>query len=743
MTTLTTTTPPPPGAFPASLASRPPGGEAGGPPTLGEIVAMLRRRTVLIVALFALLCAATISVFLVWRVYFPGYRAECLIECISNIPDTELTAELERLKQEEHERFVMTQSLLIKSPGTLGEALKLNTVRETQWYKAVKSNDHLLQLTDDLSAVPVRGTNFLRVAMTCRNKKDPALIVNEVVRLWEDSVRKRSAEEFALKALEDAQDEAKALDRQIEEKRNELKKLAARLPAGASLNPGNNITAQQVAQFGEQVAQLTLELSQLEQYRQIYNDPTGVAVTAEDRALVEQDLQVAELARSVFLLEQQLAADARVYGAEHKVVRQLEAQLGAGNEKLAALRAEKLQQRRNDAREAVNTAYANSQHALFLAQENLARAEAELQDQDQLLFNYRNLEAELLKESEYRTQLEAYIKGRSRVIRQQTAIRVNVAQPAIDPLEISSPSVLVVPLGVFLSLAISIGLALGLELIDKSVRTPQDILRHLDIALLGAVPDTDDEEVPIERVETAVWDSPRSMVAEAFRRIRTNLQFSAPPERQRTVLIASPRPEDGKTTVACNLAIAGAQGGKRVLLIDANFRRPSLHKMFPKAQGKGLSHILVGEGSLAAGVTQTHVPRLDVLGAGRVPPNPGELLGSDAFRALLAQAAAQYDQVFLDTAPALLTSDAAVVATAVDGVVLVVRAKSDSRGEARRACNLLADVGARLLGAVLNAAQVTRGGYFREQLRAYYDYQSEADGGGAIQPTRSPDPGST
>ncbi len=700
---------------------------SGGGPTAGDIASMLRRRMVLITVLFIFFSALAMGGFLLWWFVYPGYRSESLIECISNIPESELTLEQQRLKEDEHQRFVQTQALLLKSPTILSEALKVNAVRETQWYKSVtdRKKEPMLELTDDLNAGPVRGTNYLKVWIECGNTRDPAIIVNEVVRRWYDEVKKRSAEEFASDALEAAKREEANAEREIASKRDRLKAIAARLPAGARDDSGNNITAQNVRQYAEQVAQLQLELSQLDQYRSMYNDPEGIAVTAEDRAIVEQDPQVAELARTLFLLQQQRAADEKVYGAGHNVLKQLDAQIAAGEARLTALRLERLNQRKSDIREASNTAYENTRHALFVAQESLAKAEAELQDQDRLLFDYNDLEAQIQKDIEYQLQVDNYIKGLSRVKTQRTAIRVNVAQPAIDPLERSSPNLLLIPFGLFVSLALSLGIGLAFELLDKSVRTTQDMVRHLDIAMLGAIPDTDDEEIAIQQVETAVRDAPRSMVTEAFRGIRTNLQFAAPADRQRSIIITSPGPDDGKTTVACNLAIVLAQGGRRVLLVDANMSRPSLHKVFEGVKPHGLSNILVGDGTLAGCASKTNLPQLDVVGGGPTPPNPVDLLTGPHWRSFLQDAISHYDQVLIDTPPVLLTSDAGVLATTVDGAILVVRANRNSRGVARRACNLLADVNAHLFGAVLNAARVTRGGYFREQLRAYYDYQPE------------------
>ncbi len=717
-------------------------------PSPGDLLAMVRRRTVLTVLLFLLFTTLGVGGFAIWAKYFPGYRSECLIECISNIPEADLSIEQERLRQEEHERFVRTQALFLKSPRILSVALQVKAVRETQWWKSVQArswkaaDEHLLELTDKLIASPVRGTNYLRVSMVCRHPQDPAIIVNEAVRQWYDEVRKQAAEEFASKSLDSSRGELEELRTRIAAKRDDLRTLAARLPPGAIQAPGNNINSQQVAQFGEQVGSLSLELAQLEQYRQIYNDPQGVAVTAEDRALVEQDPQVAQLAQAVFLYQQQLTADEKVYGSNHAERRRLDAQLEAAKSELANLRLAKLRERHEDIREATNTAYLNTQHALFLAQENLAEAEAALQDQERMLFNYVTLEEELKQDNEYKIELTGYTQSLARVVRQQSAVRVNITQPAIQPSERHSPSVLLLPLVVLLAFMSAVGIALGLEMLDTSVRTSQDVVRHLGTAVLGAIPDTDDEEVPIERVETTLLDAPRSMVAEAFRRVRTNLHFTAPQDRQRSVLITSPQPEDGKTTVACNLAMAEAHAQHKVLLIDANFRRPGVHKVFDQVGQQGLSNILAGSASLESCVSKTSIPSLDVLGSGPIPPDPSELLGSDACRALLQEAVKRYERVIVDSAPVLLASDALMLGAAVDGVVLVVRAKANTRGAARRAHSLLVDVGARVFGAVLNAAQVTRGGYFREQLREYYDYQTEAQEaapGAAGKPKKKPE----
>jgi polysaccharide biosynthesis transport protein len=262
---------------------------------------------------------------------------------------------------------------------------------------------------------------------------------------------------------------------------------------------------------------------------------------------------------------------------------------------------------------------------------------------------------------------------------------------------------------------------------DKSVRTPRDVPR---VPVLGTIPNADDDEVEIPRVETACLDVPHSIMAEAFRNLRANLFFSAPAEQQGVILVTSAGAGHGKTAVAANLAISIALSGRRVLLIDANFRRPAMPRIFAASgtRSEGLSNILIGQGKLAELVSNTGVPGCDVLAAGPTPPNPAELLGSSYLRDLIVDARAQYDQVIVDGPPVLLVSDAIVLAGAVDGVLLVCQYRSTSRGAFQRTQAQLEAINARIFGAVLNKVETRAGGYFRKVYREFYQYQEPEEG---------------
>ena len=233
-------------------------------------------------------------------------------------------------------------------------------------------------------------------------------------------------------------------------------------------------------------------------------------------------------------------------------------------------------------------------------------------------------------------------------------------------------------------------------------------------------------EEEVEDFRRVILEAPRSPAAEAFRQIRTNLLYSGPVQQRRSMLVTSPGPEDGRTTVVLNLAVAIAQAGHRVLVVDANFRQPAIADLFPGTHEAGLSSALVGQAQWRDVVSSTEVPNLEVIASGPLPPNPAELLGSDIMRQLVSEMAAEYDQVIFDGSPAMVVSDACVLATQVDAVVLVVRAHQNSIGIAMRTAEQLRRIGAHVLGVVLQAVRTTAGGYLRKNYQTFYEYHQRA-----------------
>ena len=206
--------------------------------------------------------------------------------------------------------------------------------------------------------------------------------------------------------------------------------------------------------------------------------------------------------------------------------------------------------------------------------------------------------------------------------------------------------------------------------------------------------------------------NPHSPVAEQFKTIRTNLQFSSVDGDLKSILLTSAGPSEGKSSTTANLAIVFAQQGKRVLLIDADMRKPTLHYTFRLDNRKGLSSVLVGEATLEEAVTPSDVSGLELLSCGPIPPNPSELLGSKSMENLHALATSQYDLVIFDTPPVLAVTDAQILANMCDGAIMVVRSNQTEFDEATKAKELLTVGKAKLLGAVLNDRIMKKGQYY-------------------------------
>ena len=264
-----------------------------------------------------------------------------------------------------------------------------------------------------------------------------------------------------------------------------------------------------------------------------------------------------------------------------------------------------------------------------------------------------------------------------------------------------------------------LGLAMLLDKVDQRIRSIEEISSLLETPILGVIPRIVRRVLPGE-AGREIELRPRSGVAEAFRTVRTAIYFGGEERAAKTILVTSPTPGDGKSTTISNLAIAVSQAGRRVLLIDADCRRPVQHKTFKVDETPGLTGILTGRSTLADAVRPTGIDRLDLLQCGPLPHNPAELLDSQALLDLLAEAGRQYDQVLIDSPPVTLVSDARVLAASCDAAVLVLRAERSTRRGAQLAWNALASVGANLLGVVVNDLARPSGGYGYGY--AYYGY---------------------
>ena len=298
---------------------------------------------------------------------------------------------------------------------------------------------------------------------------------------------------------------------------------------------------------------------------------------------------------------------------------------------------------------------------------------------------------------------------------------VEVVEPATVPtIPISPRTTLNVLLAATVGLILAVGAAFLLEYLDDTIKTPDDISQALSLFTLGAVTRIEGESIE-DKLVTA--DHPRSPISEAYRVLRTNLQFSAVDKPLKTLLVTSANPIEGKSLTAANLGVVMAQAGLSVVIVDADLRRPVLHRIFQLIKEDGLTNALLQGNPNPDGYLQaTKVENLRVLTSGPLPPNPSELLGSERMSRLIEHLKEQADVVLFDSPPFLAVTDAAVLSSQVDGVLLVVDAGASRREMAARAVEGLKKVGGNILGAVLNKLSPRGAGYYY-----YYYYSQEGE----------------
>lgn len=218
--------------------------------------------------------------------------------------------------------------------------------------------------------------------------------------------------------------------------------------------------------------------------------------------------------------------------------------------------------------------------------------------------------------------------------------------------------------------------------------------------------------------------NPKSAMAEAYRTLRTNLGFAGVDNPCRSILVSSSNPQDGKSTTTSNLAVVMAQAGNRVLLVDCDLRKPVQHKVFEVSNQKGITNCLLGQLKLEEALHANVSDNLDLLTSGPIPPNPAEILNSARTKAFWPMLLEKYDYVFIDAPPVLAVTDASILSSQVDGVVLVVRSGFTRNDVAKEAYNQFVKANARVLGVVLNQVKMNSHGY---QYYYYYYYSNEEE----------------
>lgn len=368
------------------------------------------------------------------------------------------------------------------------------------------------------------------------------------------------------------------------------------------------------------------------------------------------------------------------------------------------------------------------------------------QAQNQAGIVIRLLEQNIATNKGFLENLNKQVIGND-VVAKGTENNIHIAEIAIPPEAPVAPRRLTTVLvALFLSTLFGMGLALVLEYLDDTIRTTEDVENLLGLPALAAIPTIDslpkrrlllvgggakDDEDANPNSELLINTDPRSSLAEAYRQLRTSILLSTAGHAPKSLLITSSMPAEGKTTTAVNTAISLAQTGAKVLVIDADMRRPRLHTVFGKSNAEGLSTILssdISDSEILKIIQYDNDSKLNLLPSGPIPPNPAELVGSEQMSNLLKKMQDHFTHVVVDSPPIASFTDGVMIASMVDGVILVVHSGKSSRQVVRRSRQLLQDIGVKVFGVVLNKVNLnSQDNYYYYQSYYHRDYYRNSE----------------
>ncbi len=700
-----------------------------------EIIDILRRHILLICTLT--FCGAVIGggLWFVLKRIAPKYTARTYIEVLApgQLDPTVIGTPL--ASKDIAYEFRFSKAALIKQQNMLQELIRRDVIRETNWFKSFKDDvlKIIRNLEKNMGASADRNSNYISVSMTCGSAEESALIVNQMVDLFVKSQQSTVQTDISGKLRE--------LSQQENELRNKLQSINSSL---ADIRRSSGLTQLEATGTGDSFRHtITQRLASLEvEKTKLETDIEQIRaniITYEERKTTddivqrttENDPVVIGLIQRIATLEAELARKMTNLGENHREIQQLREVLRQTIAEKDARSIMKAQQIRDSDLTTIRDQYTLIANRLAKLEELRAQTENQQRDLDNTRATYDDF---ISRREETRDKLFAIQEQISKynLIKQDAeTAKVKPIGLAPPPLRMSSPLIIVyVPGGTFLGGLLGVGLAFLIELLNDLLRTPKDVMKYINISLLGMVTHKDlDSNTRDADMWRIVRQLPFSMMSECYRQFRTNLKVSVDIESQRVILITSANAGEGRTTVAANTAAIFAAESRKVLLIDANFRRPCLDKIFPKVhpdaaeeKDRGLGGYLTGNYSIEEVIRTSGMSDTDIIDSGILPKNPAELLGGQKMRELLDFAKQHYDRVIIDGPPMLL-SDAKALASLADGTVLVFNTAITRRGTAQRIVRELKEINTNILGTILIGIRVLKGGYYSELLESYHQYQ--------------------
>lgn len=683
---------------------------------------MILRKRAWAIALFAAVLVATVIVGTLLRT--PIYSATATIEINQKAPMVlnvqEVSTDLMSVRtQEERRAFYATQYKILRSRTVILRVLeRLRTEHgitdfdvedDPSQIKAVR------EFKNHLTVNPEGDTELVHISVESPDPEKAALFANLV------------AEVYMELNLERARTDSDAAKERLREQREEYQDRKRRSDEEVLIfiyENGLEGAEQQQSVVQESVKNLTRDLASVRQERRgVETDVATLQAKLRSKDwlglaahLAQEDAVLQEsISRLQRLREERKAAEVR-YKAGMPIMAELDGKIRAQEEIVREQVAQYI-----DGRKAELGLLREQEQS---TEKQLSKAKEELNEVSKKLLELDSLRSMASKDDDYFDRLgdrvdEIDLANR---IRANNVKFVDQAWENPDPVRpLLSTNV---PIAVVVGLMGGVALAFALEYFDSTVKSREELESDIGVPFLGAVPQIDQQEMDELPSDFArnlfVHSRPRAPVTEALRSVRTNILFRTPDKAVRRLLVTSAAPQEGKSFISSNLSAVIGMTGSRVLLIDADLRRPTQHKVFERENVNGLTDVLAERITLEEAVWNTPVANLDLLVAGPHPDNPAELLGSEDMVKLL-DSIRGYDVIVIDSPPVSAVADPLILSGMVDGVVMAVRSNHTAKNLVLQSRQRLSEMEANILGAIVNRLDVRRQGY---GYYYYYDYNS-------------------
>lgn len=670
---------------------------------------------------------------IVWMRTYPVWKPVVIFECSPPVQGPSSSPDMAS-STEEMNRFMSSERLKMISDGVLGKVAILPELQRdaTKWCAPFKTeggfnNEKALEeLRDDVSARVIAQTKYIELSVSFHDKIEATNILKMVQAKYLELIENagRSTRSNRTQSIRDG----------ITRCTEEIEKLNRDRASLISQNQIENIrsaveaTQTELRSVQEELQQVNLAIDALskqkEQMEAEFNQPGGVNYSDELKGEVDKDpliLDAKSKIASIKAAQQAMLLDG--YTPEHRTYQRYESQLRASEDTMESTRRQLLQQKFESQLDSIDSEIQQREaqaRRLLESKSSLSQRSTKLAEIDGRL---NDIETSIKGQLDSKARSEADLSQILMLDSLDNANRVTVMQQANVPTDMAFPKLaFMLPLGILLTTGLVGGGVLVRELLDQRVKGPSDITIMPRTRLLGWVPDAAEDPSGQGAVETAFRDRSKGVVAESYRQIRASLAKRLESAGHRSLLVLAGMPASGATTTVANLALAFAAAEKKVLVIDANFRRPALNRVFGLQEGPGLGDVLGRTVELEAAVQATSTPGVEVLTAGTKESRVLERLGTGGMNALLAAASAKYDLILIDTAPAIVAGDGLSLAQRCDATMLVVRAFGEKRGLVARVRNELSESRGEFLGVLVNSVRASAGGYLRGNFRATQEY---------------------